>query len=94
MKEFVKKTLNFMDGNGHVYRINCNFKLVDGIFRIYDCGAINAMKNCSVSYGPNNEVFIQPKALDDGSDSDKNPYREKSVKKFCAICTMKQNCGR
>ena len=94
MENTVRKTLNFCDGSGCVYRTSCNFNLVGGIFRIYDCPAISNMKNCHISYVSGDEVFIQPKALDDGSDCNKRPYQEKSIKEICSFCTMKQNIGR
>jgi hypothetical protein len=90
----ITKTLNFHDGCGNVYRKKCEFKLHNGVFSVYDCPAVEQLNNCVVSYAIVNEVHIQPKVLDDGSDADKNLYKKSNIKKFCAICTMKQNCGR
>jgi len=94
MEKTVRKTLNFCDGSGRVYRTSCKFNLVGGIFRIYDCPAISNMKNCHISYVSGDEVFVQPKALDDGSEPDRKPYQKDNIEKFCATCAMKQKCER
>jgi hypothetical protein len=94
MQTMVTKTLNFSDCAGNIYRVTCQFTLRNGVLCFYDCPAIKNMPNCHVSGGAGNEVFVQPKALDDGSEPDRKPYQKDNIKKFCVTCTMKQNCGR
>ena len=82
MAESVKKTLNFYDGCGNVYRKKCEFELHDGVFSVYDCPAVEQISG-HITYGATNQVFIHSGFEDDRK---KELFQRKFLRSVCKNC--------